>query len=203
MSERTPSRAASPQQGRPTELEAAVLGIVARRGPCTAYAVRKSFLDAPSTYWSGSAGAIYPLVARLEKRGLLAARERPWGRGTKKLLSLTAAGRRTLRRWLAPPLPVWVAAHTVDPVRTRLFYLDSLPAAERLRFVDDAESKTRLYLAHVRGERQRLVREGNEFERLAARGIELELEARLAWLQEVRGAVVRTAGDDEGESPHH
>jgi len=202
MSDRPSQRQATPTHG-PTELEAAVLGTVARRGPCTAYAVRKAFLDAPSTYWSGSAGAIYPLVARLEERGLLSARERPWGRGTKKLLSLTDAGRRTLRRWLAPPLPVWVAAHTADPVRTRLFYLEALPAAERVRFVDDAETKTRLYLAHVRGETQRLAAEGDPFEMLAARGIEIELEARLTWLQEVRATVGRHAAEEEADGTHH
>jgi DNA-binding PadR family transcriptional regulator len=202
MSDRPTQRRPAPTQG-PTELEAAVLGTVARRGPCTAYAVRKAFLDAPSTYWSGSAGAIYPLVARLEERGLLSARERPWGRGTKKLLSLTDAGHRTLRRWLAPPLPVWVAAHTADPVRTRLFYLEALPAAERMPFVDDAEAKTRLYLAHVRGETQRLVAEGDPFELMAARGIEIELEARLAWLAEVRATVGRHAAEEEADSTHH
>jgi DNA-binding PadR family transcriptional regulator len=203
MSDRPTQRRTSSGQA-PTELEAAVLGTVARRGPCTAYAIRKAFLDAPSTYWSGSAGAIYPLVARLEERGLLAARERPWGRGTKKLLSLTDDGRRTLQRWLAPPLPVWVAAHTADPVRTRLFYLESLPADERLQFVDDAEAKTRLYLAHVQGEAQQLLGDGDAFELLAARGIELELEARLAWLQEVRAALTRQAdAAEEADRTHH
>lgn len=176
--------------GTPTEMEAAVLGIVGRHGPCTAYAVRRVFLDHPSSSWSGSAGAIYPLVTRLEKRGLLATHERPWGHSTKRLLHLTSAGQRALERWLAAPLPVWATTQTVDPVRTRFYYLDALPPDERIRFVDDAEQKTRLYLAHVHTEVQRLDRAGEEHERLAIRGIAREMEARLDWLAEVRREMV-------------
>lgn len=170
----------------PTELEAAVLGLVDRHGPCTAYAVRREFLDSPTTYWSGSAGAIYPLVSRLEERGLLTARHVPWGRSTKKEVSLTRAGRRALRRWLVPPLPTWAASHTVDPVRTRLHHLDALDPEDRLAFVDDAEAKVRLHLADVRGRLQCSNGDDPLFERLALRGVVLELEARSRWLGEVR-----------------
>ena len=54
-----------------TELEGTVLGLVWARQPCTPYRVRREFTDSPSPYWSGSAGAIYPLMARLESAGLL------------------------------------------------------------------------------------------------------------------------------------
>ena len=47
-----------------TELEAAVLGVVWQDGPCTPYAIRQHFLESPAPRWSGSAGAIYPLVRR-------------------------------------------------------------------------------------------------------------------------------------------
>jgi hypothetical protein len=48
---------------RLSELEAAVLGLVWSDGPCTAYAVRRTVQNSLSTQWSGSAGAVYPVVA--------------------------------------------------------------------------------------------------------------------------------------------
>jgi DNA-binding PadR family transcriptional regulator len=56
-------------------LEGCVLGILWERGPCTAYAARKVLRESPSPYWSGSAGAVYPLLARLEGRRLVRAFE--------------------------------------------------------------------------------------------------------------------------------
>ncbi len=54
---------------RLSELEAVVLGLVWSDGPCTAYAVRRTVQASLSAQWSGSAGAVYPAVARLEQRG--------------------------------------------------------------------------------------------------------------------------------------
>jgi DNA-binding PadR family transcriptional regulator len=54
-----------------TELEGSVLGMIGVKGPCTPYALRREFLDSPSQYWSASSGAVYPLVLRLEERGLI------------------------------------------------------------------------------------------------------------------------------------
>ena len=52
-----------------SELEAVVLGLVWSDGPCTAYAVRRTVQASLSAQWSGSAGAVYPAVARLEGPG--------------------------------------------------------------------------------------------------------------------------------------
>src|SRR5262245_13459166 len=45
-----------------TELEGTALGVIWAGQPCTPYRVRRVFLDSPSPSWSGSAGAIYPLI---------------------------------------------------------------------------------------------------------------------------------------------
>src|SRR5215470_17811250 len=74
-----------------TELEGCVLGMIALRGPCTPYAVRREFQESPSQYWSASAGAVYPLVVRMLRRRLVHAQRKPEeGRGA-ILYSLTAA----------------------------------------------------------------------------------------------------------------
>ena len=56
-----------------SELEAFVLGLIWQFGPISPYAIRRHMHQSPSTQWSASAGAIYPLVAKLEKSKLVAA----------------------------------------------------------------------------------------------------------------------------------
>src|SRR5262252_1915289 len=104
---------------RLTELEGAVLGVIARSSPCTPYRVRRVFLDSPSPYWSGSAGAIYPLLRRLEQRGLLTSRKRRTGRRAALAYTLTARGTQAFRAWLQPPWPTVVTGVPADPLRTR------------------------------------------------------------------------------------
>ena len=64
----------------PTELEAAVLGVIWQQGPCTAYAIRREFQTSDSPRWSGSAGATYPLLRRLEKLELIKSTENRRGK---------------------------------------------------------------------------------------------------------------------------
>lgn len=110
-----------------TELEGAALGIVLRAGSCTPYAVRRAFGSSPSRFWSGSAGAVYPLVRRLERRRLLAARADHGDGRARRLLSVTPAGRRAFAAWLLDADRA--ADFGFDPLRTRLFYSDLVPAA--------------------------------------------------------------------------
>src|SRR5690242_14236558 len=86
-----------------SDLEGCVLGCLWKHGASTPYAVRRMFLDSPSSHWSGSAGAVYPLLERLERGGLVASRHAPRGARDGWTYSLTAAGRRRLRAWLEPP----------------------------------------------------------------------------------------------------
>lgn len=57
-----------------TELEGTVLGLIALHPESTAYEVRREFQKSRTAHWRASAGAIYPLIERLVKRDLLAAR---------------------------------------------------------------------------------------------------------------------------------
>ncbi len=122
-----------------TELERCVLGVVWLHEPSSAYTVRRDFLHSTSAYWSGSAGAIYPVLERLETLGLVRATELPWGSRTKKEYRASPKGRRELEGWIRPPLEPWTAAPTFDPVRTRLVFLDVLDPVERRGFIDEAE----------------------------------------------------------------
>src|SRR5262245_25540240 len=117
-----------------TELEGTTLGIIGVRGACTPYAVRREFLVSPSPYWSGSAGAIYPLIARLEKRGLIRVADRTADQRSGKLYCLTASGRRTLRNWMGTPLPPEVTGVPPDPLRNRIEYFALLTREEQKAF---------------------------------------------------------------------
>lgn len=168
-----------------TELEGCVLGIVWAWGPCTAYVVRKVFLDSLSPYWSGSAGAIYPLVARLEGRGLIVSRAEPRGGKSRRELTITPEGVATLHTWLLP-LPEWTGSVPVDPVRTRMFFLGAVSPEQQEAFLADAEAKARAALDAIRQEHEGHVQKAEVWEARATRGAIRVQEARIKWLAEVR-----------------
>jgi len=168
-----------------TELESCVLGVVWLRGPCTAYVVRQEFLASQSSHWSGSGGAIYPLLRRLENAKLIRARTHAWGTGKKKAFEITGRGLDELRAWIGPPLPQWTAAPTFDPVRTRMSFLGVLPAAKRAKFVAEARKNVAEELKLLEEKRQSHDREAEPYEYLVINGTIHELEARAQWLAEV------------------
>lgn len=108
--------------------EATILGFVLNR-PSSRYEIMKAFQDT-SFYWSGSPGAVYAAIARLQKRGLLQ-------EGTSsrtKTYEVTTAGRYSLQEFLKVPIPA--AKLLLDPVllRIKLRGLDHLSVAERIHF---------------------------------------------------------------------
>jgi len=174
---------------RLSELEGATLGEIWTRGPCTAYAARQAFKQSPSPFWSGSAGAIYPLIGRLEKRGLLSSRRQEGDARGGRLYALTARGVEALREWLAPPLPGWAAGVPVDPLRTRLLFLGALDAPARAAFVAEARAALEIHIAAVRNDCRAAKAERGLFHYLGARGALAMLLARRRWLREVSKAL--------------
>ncbi len=67
----------------------------------------KSWTDASVGYfWSAAKSQIYAVLARLDERGLIAARRvEQEHRPDKNLYRITPSGKRALDRWLAQPLP--------------------------------------------------------------------------------------------------
>jgi DNA-binding PadR family transcriptional regulator len=168
-----------------TELESCVLSIVRDREPCTAYAVRMTLAASASSFWSGSSGAVYPLLRRLQARGLVEVVDQPWGEGSKKLFRLTRAGRAEVKHWVRS-LPEWSGAVTMDPIRTRVFALDALTLRERELFLDRSEELTRESIARLKDEIAASRKAGRHWEAIGTTGALRELEARLRWLAEVR-----------------
>lgn len=169
-----------------TELEGVVLGTIQAKGPCTPYAVRREFQISTTPYWSGSAGAIYPLIARLTRRKLIrAVRPTDDGRGG-TLYTLTAAGERAFLRWLGPPLSPLTVGSPPDPVRTRVGFFGLLPPETRRAFLAESADKIRRVLANLETVQDTIP---DPYDRLALRGCVLAMEARLTWLAEVAAAI--------------
>lgn len=94
----------------------------------SAYAVRQVFLVSQSDEWSGSAGAVYPAIARLRKARLVGGAAQKDGRGTRSL-SPTEAGVAAHDDWLCDVARA--AGPGSDPFRTRAASWSKLPAARR------------------------------------------------------------------------
>ena len=100
------------------DMEAYILGVIGQSQPCTPYRAMKFFLESPSVYYSGSAGAIYPAIKRMEERGLL--KSVPSGSEGKqsKLYSLTPKGKKMFTHWFENP--ELIADGGFDPLRGRV-----------------------------------------------------------------------------------
>lgn len=171
-----------------TELEAAVLGVVGRDGPCTPYTIRQHFLESPSPRWSGSAGAIYPLVRRLETRKLVRSTAGARGRRSQRNYRITRRGRTALNRWLLSSIAQSNATLIDDPLRTRMLFLGALPRGQVLTFVSDALGVMRRALHQAQQDLKESPAPKDPFAHFAARNALLLTRARLKWLVEVRAA---------------
>lgn len=183
---------------RISELEGVVLGIVATHRACTAYAVRAEIRRSPSTRWSASAGAIYPLLRRLEAAGLVRGTKDPEdGRG-RRHLQLTPEGERAHKVWLLRASSPDVAAEIADAVRTRVFSLGALTPAERLRFARDALEALVAHLAVTRADLEEARGREDSLPYLAARGGVLQAEARVAWMRDIVEHLEAAAKREDG-----
>lgn len=163
-----------------SELEGCVLGILWKRGARSAYAVRREMLDSPSTHWSGSAGAIYPLLERLRKREWVRSRTASQGDRESTVYGITRAGRERLLAWIEPPFEPDVVSIAMDPLRTRVHFLGALPPARRRAFLRQARAELVRHLEELASEPVT-----DEFDRQALRGGLRVTRARIAWLDEL------------------
>lgn len=161
-----------------------MLGVIWQLGPCSAYDVRRHLGASPSAQWSGSAGAIYPLVRRLERRRLLRARDLATGRRRRRVYAVTPAGRRVLQAWVGPPLGAESITVAHDPLRARARFLGVLPPAQRAAWVaaaigalEEVGRRVHAWQADYGGD--------DPFLALTTRSGELDVASRREWLREL------------------
>jgi DNA-binding PadR family transcriptional regulator len=179
-------RSSKPSTRAASELEGVVLGHLWKHGSCTAYSVRKEMLDSPSSHWSGSAGAIYPLLARLERQGLVLSRRAALGRRDASAYELTPLGTRRFLSWLGPPFDRDVVSIAVDPLRTRIHFLGALGSRGRSAFFARARAELERHLGDLM-----VAPAADTFDLLSRSGALRLTRARIAWLAEVERALSR------------
>jgi DNA-binding PadR family transcriptional regulator len=123
-----------------SDLEGAGLAAVARMGGATRYQVAADFADSPSEFWSGSAGAVYPMMDRLAARGLLIAEEGATGRRRKTVYRLSEQGRAAMLAWLLDARRGVGLGY--DPLRTRVANLHLASPEQRAAFLAEVEALT-------------------------------------------------------------
>jgi DNA-binding PadR family transcriptional regulator len=123
-----------------SELEGFVLGLVWQLGPCSPYEIRRHLQNSPSSQWSASAGAIYPLLRRLEALGLVRSKARRTGKRERREYELTARGLSSLRTWVGPPMAESAVTVAHDPLRSRARFLGALAPADRAAWLASARA---------------------------------------------------------------
>ena len=76
-----------------------ILGLVAL-APRTGYDVKRVTDSSTRFFWGASYGQIYPELRRLERAGLVEAREEPRGDVPRRVYRITTDGERVVREWL-------------------------------------------------------------------------------------------------------
>ena len=169
----------------PTDLEAAVLGTLWREGPCTAYVVRKSFVDSPSPKWSGSAGAIYPLLKRLEEKKLIHSTTNDSTKRKQRDYKTTRQGMVVFRRWLQNLDFDNDLGLVHDPLRLKILFLEALPAKESIQLVERAIEGIQTKIVQLKLDCNKNTLESNPGVYFASRNALLLTKARLTWLNEM------------------
>lgn len=165
-----------------SELEGFVLGLVWQLGPASPYQLRRHMLASPSTQWSASAGAIYPLLKRLERAGLLRSDARRTGKRLSRAYQITPHGLRALRVWIGPPLAAEAVTVAHDPLRSRARFLAALTPAQRTQWLAAARAALDRVEELVRAWQEDHASALGASASLTTRSGELDVQSRREWL---------------------
>ena len=119
----------------PTAVTWAVLGLLAR-GPRSGYDIKAAVDRTIRHFWAASYGQIYPELKRLEAAGWIEGSDGSRGARSRRVYSITAAGRRELRAWLSG---TETRIELRDESLLRLFFADTLPRGDALGLLSPAE----------------------------------------------------------------
>ncbi|GAB4191374.1 MAG: PadR family transcriptional regulator [Wenzhouxiangellaceae bacterium] len=111
-------------------LQHILLGML--REPASGYDLKQRFQQSLSHFWAAELAQIYPLLARMEKQGLLRSEKVASNKGPpRKLYHRTEAGRRSLDLWLGEGPQV---RHDRLAWLAQVFFLHQLRADQRSQF---------------------------------------------------------------------
>ena len=124
-----------------TDHEGTFLSLVLRIQPVTAYQVTRIYEQSPVSNFNTSKGKIYPLIHRLERRGLLVKTPVPGDRRGTEELHCTETGREAVRQWVKEIRPSHLLLE--DPLRTKVQAFDLLSRDEQLEWILNAKAELR------------------------------------------------------------
>ena len=163
-----------------TDSEGAILTLVLRQQPVTAYQIGKAFAASPVHTLNTSKGKLYPLIHRLHERGLLEAEEVPGDqRGTQRFCC-TEVGRKALKRWVLTVRPEHELLH--DPLRKKVQGFELLEQHEQLEWARGARAGLERKLGEVEAWPTEVEGPFGDLVKQSAKGA---IRARIAWLDAV------------------
>jgi DNA-binding PadR family transcriptional regulator len=164
-----------------TDSEGAILTLVRRQQPITAYQIGKTFEGSPVHTLNTSKGKLYPLIHRLHGRGLLCAQDVAGDqRGTQRFVC-TSLGEQALKRWVLTLRPEHELLH--DPLRKKLQGFELLSTTEQQEWLERARKQLLRKLEEVE---QWPVEVEGMFGDLVQESAKVALQARIEWLDTVR-----------------
>ena len=125
-----------------------ILGKLEVLGRASGYDMKRDADKTLRAFWTISQAQIYPLLARLEKEGLVEGRSEPRGRRRRRVFTLTDAGEEVLREWLRTDESL--SYELRDEGMLKLFFADALDREEALALVRRIRARHERMLERVR-----------------------------------------------------
>jgi DNA-binding PadR family transcriptional regulator len=172
---------------RLTDDEGTFLALLVRVQPATAYQLSKIYADSPVSNIGTSKGKIYPLVERLQKRGLLKKRPVKGDARGSEWLECTSRGEAAVRAWVMDIRPTHILLE--DPLRTKLQSFELLSRDEQLEWIVEAKSELQNKLAELEAYAAEVT---VPFKELVHDNAVSSVRCRLDWLDRLLAAIVRT-----------
>ena len=115
----------------------AVLGVLSF-APMSGYDIKKTFDHSIAHFWKENYGHLYPVLARLEREGLVrpespAKQARKSGRPARKAYSITPKGREMFMEWVQKPP---AAAHLRIEFLLKLFFGNAISPDTVMKFIE-------------------------------------------------------------------
>jgi PadR family transcriptional regulator, regulatory protein AphA len=129
-----------------TAVTPVILGLLSPR-PLSGYDIKTIVDRSTRFFWAASYGQIYPELKRLEAEGLVEGEDQPNGGRSRRVYSLTPAGREALHDWL---LGSTVTVELRDESLLRLFFADALPSDQAQLLLEGRKRGHEEYLEVLR-----------------------------------------------------
>ena len=133
-------------------MEEVILGFLSL-ADMTGYDIKQLISISTSFFYNASYGSIYPILRRLEKRGLVKSREVIEGRKVKVVYSITDDGRKEFLDWLEKPA---APANIRYEFLVKLFFARYLPKDKLLKMISDHIAEIRTALEELKDIKKRV-----------------------------------------------